>query len=26
MYSSVQMILPVMMDEAEVKDNTARFY
>ena len=26
LYSSVQMILPVMMDEAEVKDNTARFY
>ena len=26
MYSSVQMLLPVMMDEAEVKDNTARFY
>ena len=26
MYSSVQMILPVMMDVAEVKDNTARFY
>ena len=25
-YTSVQMILPVMMDEAEVKDNTARFY
>ena len=25
-YTSLQMLLPVMMDEAEVKDNTARFY
>ena len=25
-YSALQMLLPVMMDEAEVKDNTARFY
>ena len=25
-YASMQMLLPVMMDEAEVKDNTARFY
>ena len=25
-YSATQMLLPVMMDEAEVKDNTARFY
>ena len=25
-YTAVQMLLPVMMDEAEVKDNTARFY
>ena len=24
-YTSLQMLLPVMMDEAEVKDNTARF-
>ena len=24
--TAVQMLLPVMMDEAEVKDNTARFY
>ena len=25
-YTSIQMLLPVMMDEAKVKDNTARFY
>ena len=25
-YSALQMLLPVMMDQAEVKDNTARFY
>ena len=25
-YTSLQMLLPVMMDEAQVKDNTARFY
>ena len=25
-YASMQMLLPVMMDEAKVKDNTARFY
>ena len=25
-YTSLQMLLPVIMDEAEVKDNTARFY
>ena len=25
-YSAMQMLLPVMMDQAEVKDNTARFY
>ena len=25
-YSALQMLLPVMMDEAKVKDNTARFY
>ena len=25
-YAALQMLLPVMMDEAEVKDNTARFY
>lgn len=25
-YTATQMLLPVMMDEAEVKDNTARFY
>lgn len=25
-YTSLQMLLPVMMDEAKVKDNTARFY
>ena len=25
-YASMQMLLPVMMDAAEVKDNTARFY
>ena len=25
-YTSLQMLLPVMMDEAEVKDNTVRFY
>ena len=25
-YSALQMLLPVMMDEAQVKDNTARFY
>ena len=25
-YSATQMLLPVMMDEAEVKNNTARFY
>ena len=25
-YTSLQMLLPVMMDEAEVKDDTARFY
>ena len=25
-YSALQMLLPVMMDQAEVKNNTARFY
>ena len=25
-YSSLQMLLPVMMDAADVKDNTAKFY
>ena len=25
-YASLQMLIPVMMDEAKVKDNTARFY
>ena len=25
-YAAVRMLLPVMMEDAQVKDNTARFY